>query len=149
MPAKQSSSRRRPRAATASRRLAERKRRDLAAAAFHRALDFEDRLDPKIAAVAIARAGFAGIAPAMRAGHGALEDILDALPAQDQRRRGMALGRLRGIAHVLAASRGIGSSISAKRPVANGSAGASSTLTMRSRMPRSASCSTPRSPYGL
>src|SRR5580692_7954171 len=115
----------------------------LAAAALRHPLDAPDRLDAEIAAVAIARARLTGVAAAMRAGHGALEDILHALAAQDQHRRGAASRRLIGaVAHALAPSPGIGSSINAKRPVANGKGGASSTLTTRSRMPRSASVKT-------
>src|SRR3984893_6878209 len=158
MSARQSSSRRRRQVATASRANRESiliehdlfgkpastfPDHALAAAALRHPLDATDRLDAEIAAVAIARAHFAGVAAAMRAGHGALEDILDALAAQDQHRRGAASRRLNGVlAHALPPSSGIGSSISVKRPVANGNGAASSTLTTRSRTPRSASVST-------
>src|ERR1700719_1195419 len=158
MPARQSSSRRRRQVATASRANRESiliehdlfgkpvstfPDHTLAAAALRHPLDAPYRLDAEIAAVAIARAHLAGVAAAMRAGHGALEDILDALAAQDQHRRGAASRRLTGaVAHALPPSSGIGSSISAKRPVADGSGGASSSLTTRSLTPRSARFST-------
>ena len=60
----------------------------LAAAAFRRPLDAQHRLGRKIAAVAIARAHLARVAPAMRAGRCALENIADALAAQHHDGRG-------------------------------------------------------------
>src|SRR5437016_6314748 len=112
----------------------------MAFAALEHAFDLPDCLSHKIAALAITFTDLARIASAMRTDLGPRVDILDALPAQDQRGRRISLWWRSGhVSHDTEPATGIGSSMRANRPVAKERSGASSTLATRSRMPRSAS----------